>query len=131
MSETQESQPSPFDQLPWPRDPGHSDPENVETFAEIRAESILAEAAIIVTHFVGRGDNNKARREFMRISMAVFDRVSDDYTERTFNRHLTRVSARRRQRERDERIGRENAAAQAIAADAGKETPPPSDPTPV
>lgn len=54
---------------------------DIEAFVEVRAGSILDEAAILAIQFLGGGDRDKARMAFVRLAMEHFDSIGAQYDE--------------------------------------------------
>lgn len=75
---------TPADPIPAPvsEDPIRLVPlSDIDAFVEIRAGSILDEAALLAIQFLGMGDRNKARSQFVQMAMDHFQSVGDAYDE--------------------------------------------------
>lgn len=96
---------------------------DIDAFVEIRAGSILDEAALLALQFLGAGDRNAARTIFVTMAMEHFDTIGDAYdvkrweTAARVGRAAMMAAAKKRREE-------------AAVAPAPEETPPRADPEP-
>lgn len=115
----------PNDPLPpEPEDRGDSLPSDmrlvplsdIDAFVTVRAGAIVDEAAILCIQFLGGGDRDRSRREFVDLCMAHFDETAEKYD---LIKMLT--AAKRRQA-----MARQLARARAMdTAEAAQQTQPP------
>lgn len=70
--------------------------DNVVVFAQMSASSYLMRASLLAIRFMGRGDANKARRDFMRVAMETFDNVSSQYSAQCFQAAMLKRAQQRR-----------------------------------
>lgn len=128
--ETTDKPTDPTDTLPEPvRLVPLSD---IDAFVEIRAGSIIDEAALLAIQFLGGrdGDRNIARTTFVRMAMEHFDTIGDAYDAKRWEtamlaRRAGMMLARKRQREAADKAGTEPA--EPISA---PDTPMAADPEP-
>jgi len=57
---------------------------DIDAFVEVRAGSILDEAAILAIQFLGGGDRDKARTAFVQLAMEHFDAIAVRYDDLRF-----------------------------------------------
>lgn len=94
---------------------------DIDAFVEVRAGSILDEAAILVVQFLGGGDRNKSRALFVAMAMEHFDAIGEKYDDL---RYVTMMKARLAERQ----AAREKAkAAEAASTDAPAAPVPPKE----
>lgn len=75
---------------------------DIDAFVEVRAGSILDEAAILAIQFLGGGDRNASRSMFVQLAMERFDAIGTKYDElRMMTAFKARMAARRARLEAD------------------------------
>lgn len=95
---------------------------DIDAFVEVRAGSILDEAAVLAIQFLGGGDRNKSRAIFVQMAMEHFDSIGEAYDDKRFQTRMAAMLAAR-QAAREEAKRKE-----AEGAEKGPDTPPAPEP---